>query len=170
MPFSSRSKMSVILSLIVLATVIGGLAATQVLRGGVIKAHAASPLHIDCAKGSPVCTEVYDSEAVFGEGHYIGHDEPSTLFYSNRPGSGNRMQWRLTLPRDPSPTDPLTPGKSFNFRLHSAFWFGMGMCDTQSYPEQVSTCTPDSDSNIVDPAISSQHPGTAFMEMQFYPP
>ena len=44
------------------------------------------------------------------------------------------------------------------------------MCDTQSYPETVSTCTPDSDRNIVDPAVSPNHPGTAFMEMQFYPP
>jgi len=46
----------------------------------------------------------------------------------------------------------------------------MAMCDTQSYPEQVSTCTPDSDSNIVDPTVSPNHPGTAFTEMQFYPP
>jgi hypothetical protein len=43
----------------------------------------------------------------------------------------------------------------------------MAMCDTQSYPEQVSTCTPDSDSNIVAP---QQHAGTAFTELQFYPP
>src|SRR2546427_10661813 len=86
--------------------------------------HAASAprAHIDCAKGDFRCTEVYDSESVFGEGKYIGHDEPSTLFYSNRPGSGHRMRWQLTLPRDPSPTDPLTPGKSFNFQLHPAFW------------------------------------------------
>ena len=28
---------------------------------------------------------------MFGQGHYVGHDEPSTLFYSNVPGSGNRM-------------------------------------------------------------------------------
>jgi hypothetical protein len=60
--------------------------------------------------------------------------------------------------------------KSFNFELHPAFWFGMAMCDTQSYPEQLSTCTPDSDRNIVDPAVSPKHPGTAFMELQFYPP
>ena len=46
----------------------------------------------------------------------------------------------------------------------------MALCDTQSYPEQVSTCTPDSDSNIVDPAVSPNHPGTAFLELQFYPP
>jgi hypothetical protein len=46
----------------------------------------------------------------------------------------------------------------------------MAMCDVQSYPEQLSTCTPNSDKNIVDPAISAKHPGTAFMELQFYPP
>ncbi len=46
----------------------------------------------------------------------------------------------------------------------------MAMCDTQSYPETVSTCKPDSDKNIVDTTVSAKHPGTAFMEMQFYPP
>jgi hypothetical protein len=129
-----------------------------------------SHTNISCASGRPLCTEVWDSEAVFGEGVYVGHDEPSTLFYSNVPGSGNRMRYELTLPQDPSPSDPMTPGKSYNFELHPAFWFGMAMCDTQSFPEQLSTCTPDSDSNIVDPAISPKHPGEAFMELQFYPP
>ena len=80
------------------------------------------------------------------------------------------MSYRLTLPQDPSPQNPNTTGKSYNFELHPAFWFGMAMCDTQSFPEQVSGCKPDSDTNIVDPAISPKHPGTAFMEMQFYPP
>ncbi len=125
--------------------------------------------HIDC-RHSSTCAEVYDSEKVFGQGVYVGHDEPSTLFYSNTPGSGNQMRYVLTLPKDPSPSNPAAVGKSFNFMLHPAFWFGMAMCDTQSYPEQVSTCTPDSNSNIVDPALSPKHPGTAFMEMQFYPP
>ena len=96
----------------------------------------------------------------------MGHDEPALLYYSSTPGSGNQMRYTLTLPSDPPPT-PLTNGKSFNFQLHPAFWFGMAMCDTQSYPNTVSTCTPDSDSNITDPA---HHAGTAFMEMQFYPP
>jgi hypothetical protein len=136
--------------------------------GSVAQATAAHAI-LSCTKAA-TCTEVLDSEAVFGEGVYVGHDEPSTLFYSNRPGSGNSNQWQLTLPKDPTPTAPLTPGKAYNFQLHPAFWFGMAMCDTQSYPEQVSTCTPDSDTNIVDPAISPAHPGTAFMEMQFYPP
>jgi hypothetical protein len=116
------------------------------------------------------CAEVQDPEEVFGEGNYVGHDEPSVLFYSNQAGAGNDMTWHLTLPSDPPASDPLAAGKSFNFQLHPAFWFGMAMCDTQSYPEQVSTCPADSDSNIVDPAVSPNHPGTAFMELQFYPP
>src|SRR5579884_886483 len=102
---------------------------------------------INCRQSGTLCTEVYDSEQVFGEGVYVGHDEPSTLFYSNVPGSGNRMRYELTLPKDPSYSNPMTPGKSYNFELHPEFWFGMALCDTQSYPEQLSTCTPDSDSN-----------------------
>ncbi len=46
----------------------------------------------------------------------------------------------------------------------------MAMCDTQSDPNQTSTCTPDSDSNIVNPAFSPVKAGQAFEEMQFYPP
>jgi hypothetical protein len=130
---------------------------------------AAASGTLNCASGAVVCTEVQNSEEVFGEGHYIGHDEPSSLFYSNVPGSGNRMQYQITLPTDPGNGPPLSR-KSFNFELHPAFWFGMAMCDTQSYPEQLSTCRPDSDRNIVDPAVSPNHPGTAFMELQFYPP
>jgi hypothetical protein len=80
------------------------------------------------------------------------------------------MQYQFTLPNDPTPDHPTTPGKSYNFELNGAIWFGMALCDTQSYPEQVSTCQPDSDSNIVDPAVSPNHPGTAFLELQFYPP
>ncbi len=127
-----------------------------------------TPHGINCASGDFRCTEVHASDDVFG--HYVGHDEPSTLFYSNVPGSGNRMQYQFTLPKEPSPSNPLTPGKSYSFELLPAFWFGMAMCDTQSYPEQLSTCTPDSDSNIVDPAISPNHAGQAYMELQLYPP
>ena len=124
--------------------------------------------YVNCVKAS-TCTEVVDFEQVFGEGVYVGHDEPSLLFYSDKPGSGNRYSSVLTLPKQPATNQ--TPGKaSYDFQLHPAFWFGMAMCDTQSYPELLSTCTPDSNSNIVDPAVSDMHAGTAFMEMQFYPP
>src|SRR5579859_4761601 len=163
MRFSLRSRVSIVLSLSAIFSMLAGL---LVVAGffSPAPAHAASAHQsINCADSlqSFRCTDVADSEQVFGEGKYVGHDEPSNLFYSNVPGAGNRMLWQMTLPRDPAPT-PLTAGKSFNFQLHPAFWFGMAMCDTQSFPEQLYTCTPDSDTNIVDPAVSSQHPGTAF--------
>ena len=142
-------------------------ALASALFGSVPSAAAASPhMALDCSQGRVACTEVQDPEKVFGQGVYVGHDEPSVLFYSNQAGAGNRMQYQLTLPSDP----PQATANAFNFQLHPAFWFGMAMCDTQSFPEQLTTCTPDSDSNIVDPAVSPNHPGVAFMEMQFYPP
>ena len=115
-----------------------------------------------------MCTEVHDSEAVFGEDQYVGHDEPSVLFYSNTAGSGNQMRYQMTVPSDPA--GAYDTSKSYNFMLRPAFWFGMALCDTQSYPEQTNHCTPNSDSNIVDPTVSPRHPGTAFTELQFYPP
>jgi hypothetical protein len=118
---------------------------------------------------SGMCAEVANPSDVFGN-EYVGHDEPSAVFYSNVPGAGNHMTYGVRLPHDPSPGNPTTPGKSYQFELNGSLWFGMALCDTQSYPEQVSTCTPDSDSNIVDPAVSPDHPGTAFLELQFYPP
>src|SRR5437763_5392340 len=131
-------------------------------------APATKHIAINCEYSS-LCTEVANSKEAFGD-EYVGHDEPSTVFYSHKPGAGNRNQYQVVLPHDPSPDHPLADGKSYHFELNGALWFGMALCDTQSYPEQVSTCTPDSDSNIVDPAGSPNHPGTAFMELQFYPP
>lgn len=158
----SRTRL-VLLAAVPLATLAG-------FQGGGSVAHAtASAQTIHCATAA-TCTEVSNPDAAFPGVEYVGHDEPSTLFYSNRPGSGNNNVYQLTLPKDPSPSSPMTPGKSYNFMLHPAFWFGMAMCDNQSFPEQVSNCTPDSDTNIVDPAVSPAHPGVAFMEMQFYPP
>ena len=118
-----------------------------------------------CARSAHLlCAEVEDYQHAFH--YYVGHDEPSVLYYSNVPGSGNRMRYQLTLPREPSPK--VIAGRSWTFQLTPAIWFGMAMCDTQSYPQQVKTCTPDSNSNIT--SNLAQHPGTAFMELQFYPP
>ncbi|MGZ4722729.1 MAG: hypothetical protein ACXV8L_00800 [Ilumatobacteraceae bacterium] len=155
-----------LLTIAATATLVATTFATESSGGAAVAAPA--PARLTCSNGRLLCTEVYDSEAVFGEDVYVGHDEPSVLFYSQRPGSGNRMQYQLKIPSDPA--GPYRPSKSYNVMLHPAFWFGMAMCDTQSYPEQVSTCTPDSDTNIVDPAVSPNHPGTAFTELQFYPP
>jgi hypothetical protein len=122
--------------------------------------------HINCAASSGFCTEVANSRKVFG--YYVGHDEPSMLFDSKVPGSGNHMRYNVVLPTDPPAASP--NNKSYQFQLSGADWFGMAMCDTQSYPEQVKTCPPDSDKNILDPATSPKHVGQAYMEMQFYPP
>jgi hypothetical protein len=131
-------------------------------------APSASHPHVDCSQGRFLCTEVADSEKVFGEGNYVGHDEPSLLFYSNVAGSGNRMQYRGVIPKDP-PSTPIPGKRSYNFMLAATFWYGMALCDTQSDPEQIGTCQPNSDSNIVPPS-NPKHAGTAFMELQFYPP
>jgi hypothetical protein len=125
---------------------------------------------INCKWSAGMCTEVSPeiSRAVFG--HYVGHDEPSVLFNSSIPGSGNRQSYNITLPKDPSAANPTKKGKSYQFELSGADWFGMAICDTQSYPEQVKTCPPDTDKNILDPSVSPKHVGEAYLEMQFYPP
>jgi len=155
-----------LIAVLVLA-VTGAAAAKAHLAGLATVNAAAAPTKYgdkpECDDASLLCTEVDDPLSAFS--YYVGHDEPANLFYSSTPGSGNRMRYELTLPTDPPPTP--VPGRSYNFMLRATFWFGVAMCDTQSYPEQVSTCAPDSDSNITSLA---QHPGTAFTELQFYPP
>jgi len=119
-----------------------------------------------------------------GSEYYVGHDEPSLLFYSNTPGAGFNNVYRIKLPKDP----PQLPkqnggGGTWNFQLHPAFWFGMAMCDDQGNPNPGGApgrpnipCAADSDANIFDspdpaaPDYIGNHPGTGFMEMQFYPP
>ncbi|HEX9064864.1 MAG TPA: hypothetical protein VF843_07135, partial [Streptosporangiaceae bacterium] len=82
-----------------------------------------------CENNAVTCTEAYQSIGKY----YTGHDEPSTLFYSNTAGSGNNNVYTMRLPTDP-PTLPKQNGTggTFNFQLHPAFWFGMAMCDDQS--------------------------------------
>src|SRR4051794_15740149 len=90
------------------AAVVAALAITPVaLAGGTAtqaaastRASASTHMHINCAQAGGLCTEVRDSDSVFG--HYVGHDEPSMAWYSNRPGSGNHMRYTVTLPTDPS--------------------------------------------------------------------
>jgi hypothetical protein len=73
----------------------------------------------------------------FGENNYVGHDEPSVLFKSRVPGSGNDMTYTVTLPRDPKqfPTASGATGTTWNFQLRPTFWFGLTLCDTESAPE-----------------------------------
>src|SRR5271165_6669696 len=82
---------------------------------------------------------------------YVGHDEPSLLFYSDARGSGNNNVWKLRLPKDPVQLPQQDGnGTTWNFQLHPAFWFGMAMCDSQSFPEYTTVCNPDTDDNIFD--------------------
>jgi hypothetical protein len=148
--------------------------ASKQLRGPRESSAWTSHVKARCPNG-PTCTEIYDWHE-----YYTGHDEPSVLFYSNHNGAGNDMTYRLNLPKDPVKPPP---GGTANFQLHPAFWFGMAMCDTQSAPNPGGSkigpskpCKADSNSNIYtsnnpgSPRYIGLHPGTAFMEMQFYPP
>jgi hypothetical protein len=105
----------------------------------------------------------------FDNGHYIGHDEPSIRFLSSRPGSGNDVTFTERLPVDPAASPTVNhPGHDVThwFELSPAPWFGMSICDPNSFPQN--PCTPNSDSNA--PHGSFPGGGGAFMEMQFYPP
>ena len=99
--------------------------------------------------------------------HYVGHDEPSVKFISSAANSGNTMTYYMQMPRDPKKR-PTNSGSVVDYaELSPAPWFGLPMCDPGSYPQN--PCTPDSDSNsgaISDPNAA----GSAFMELQFYPP
>jgi hypothetical protein len=130
-------------------------------------AHATPVGHLpNCAQPRMLCAEFPDSDEAFGR--YVGHDEPELNFYSFQHGSGNNVRYSFTLPKEPPPS--ADHRVSYDFQLRPAFWFGMVLCDTTSYPEQMSTCTPNSDRNIVDPRVSPRHPGAAFLELQLYPP
>ncbi len=100
-------------------------------------------------------------------GWYVGHDEPSVKFISTTPGSGNTMTYLMKVPTDPKAA-PTASGSVTNYgQLSVAPWFGLPMCDPNSYPQN--PCTPDSDTNsgaISNPADA----GSAFMELQLYPP
>ncbi len=132
--------------------------------------HYGSSHAINCTWAAAMCTELQSRLSRQAFGHYVGHDEPSVLFDSNTPGAGNRQSYNIILPKDPSPKHPTAKGKSYQFELSGADWFGMAICDTQSYPERVSTCPPDSDKNILSAKKSPNHVGEAYLEMQFYPP
>ena len=147
---------------------------------------------LDCNGFSPVqkplrefnCTDIRGGKQAnantwggrfYDNGHYIGHDEPDATFTSGAPGSGNNVTWTITLGQDPAAAPTVAhPGHDVSdwFELSPAPWFSMALCDPNSYP--LTPCTPESDSNA--PACKSATctfgagGGSAFMEMQFYPP
>jgi hypothetical protein len=122
--------------------------------------------------GGDLCTDpikVVDGkgERFVDNGWYVGHDEPGIRFISNTPGSANTMTYLVKLPVDPTRT-PTPSGSVTVYGQDSiAPWFGLAMCDPNSYPQN--PCTPDSDSNISAPTNPADA-GDAFMELQLYPP
>ena len=159
----------------VLFALLGAAAVSLTLASGATAGTASRT----CKIGIPLCTDVAEPINDIAGGPYVGHDEPSLLFYDHRKGSGNDVTYNIRLPKDPPtmPTQDSANGVYWAFEQRAAYWFGMIMCDTQSAPEfQHNTCKPDSNSNVFDDTNpSSSHyigkaPGNAYMELQFYPP
>jgi hypothetical protein len=147
------------------------------LHGTSPQAHAAPTTRMKpfCMTRPQLCTET--AEPWNSQGQYTGHDEPSLLFYSTVPGSGNSSVYNLTLPTDPA-NAPMQDGSGgvANYMQHPAFWFGMIMCDNQDAPNPGVACNADTDQNIFhspdphSPNYFGLTPGQAYMEMQFYAP
>src|SRR5258708_6479860 len=106
MRISSRSKLSILLSMVAFVTIIGSFMFVA-SRGNIFHTHAAKAdsYQPPFCEQKQICADAND----FGNGNYVGHDEPSLLFYSNTPGAGNSYVSRLTLPNDP-PTLPNQSG------------------------------------------------------------
>ncbi|HLH60378.1 MAG TPA: hypothetical protein VKV20_01740 [Ktedonobacteraceae bacterium] len=174
----TRSKLVLLLTALILLTVIALPPAIST-----VTAQAAAPGatysfpaqgDLDCngfskiqklIKDTLLCTDPigYDGERFYDNGHYIGHDEPTVNFFSNSPGSGNNVQWQITLP-----TEHALPATQ-TFEDTIALWVGMVICDPRSFPQK--PCIPDSDQN--HPARYAGDPntsGSAFLELQLYPP
>jgi hypothetical protein len=152
---------------------------------GELDCNGFSPIQ-ESVKTSMLCTDIrgYDNEnndntwdgRFYDNGHYIGHDEPDQTFLSSASGSGNNVEWTVTIGKDPSalPTD-VDPGSDVShwFQLTPAPWFSMAICDPKSFP--LHPCTPESDKNApscigILCSANSQGGGSAFMEFQLYPP
>jgi hypothetical protein len=162
---------------------LGALLAALVFLPAASSSQNATSRQLNCDANGPLCAE--PAEVFNYESGYIGHDEPSLLFYSSSPGSGNNSTYHMSLPVEP-PTLPTQAGTggTDTFQDRIAFWFGMALCEDQSGPNPGGSvlagpnnpCTPDSDSNIytstdtADPNYIGKHPGVGFLELQFYPP
>jgi hypothetical protein len=140
-------------------------AGAQTLGGG-LDCNGWSPISKN-VKGAMVCADPHglNGTRFYDNGWYIGHDEPTAQFYSNRPGSGNHMFWRFNLPkRDPVPNQSGTSVATFE--LTPAIWFSLSLCDQNSFPQN--PCIPDSDRNTGIGLTTDA--GSAVLEVQFYPP
>src|SRR6476661_1486084 len=124
--------------------------ATTFASGTVAVAGATTAYHESLCQARPfACLDAYKSIGANGE--YVGHDEPTVEFLSNRPGTGGGdLTYTMILPKNP-PTRPNQAGTggTWDFQLRATFWFGLTLCDSESWPNFTKTCTPNSDSNAL---------------------
>ncbi len=185
----SPSRRSISLSAVSLAAAVLAVGALAAPSAGLAAAHprAAGYGHrpagnLDCNGRSPIqrplktggyiCAEVHAvnrAGRLRDNGYYIGHDEPTIQFYSRQPGSSTNVTWIQTLPRDPKALPTVRgPHKDVThfFELMPTLWYSMALCDPNSFP--LLPCKPDSDTN--SPHGNYPGGGSAFLELQFYPP
>ena len=132
-----------------------------------------------CACSVPRCAR---SRTIRGRMHgykYVsGHDEPSVLFYSTIPGSGNSNEYRLTLP-----TDPVAAAEAGRDREHVELPASPGLLARHDHVRRpvraqsgcrparpTATRTSSRARTRSRPKYLGLTPGQAYMEMQFYPP
>jgi len=171
---SLRSRLTVMVTAFVLAVAVTIPLGAATAHAQVIQAaHYSFPAkgNLDCngyskiqqpLKSYNVCSDFfgYDGGRGYDNGHYIGHDEPAVQYVSSVPGSGNNVQWQITLP-----VEHALPATQ-TFENQATFWFSMALCDPRSFPQN--PCIPNSDrNNGTSPTAAA---GSAFLEMQFYPP
>jgi hypothetical protein len=77
------------------------------------------------------------------------------------------MTYFMRLATDPHARPTVSGSVTDYAELSPAPWFGLAICDPHSYPQN--PCTPDSDSNVGSISAPGAA-GSAFMELQFYPP
>jgi hypothetical protein len=99
-------------------------------------------------------------------GWYVGHDEPSVKFISSAPGSGNTMTYLAKIPVDPQPgPDSVRQRHQLRSAVRRAL---VRAADLRPELLSAEPCTPDSDSNVGLETANAA--GSAFMELQLYPP
>ena len=81
----------------VLFALLGAAAVSLTLASGATAGTASRT----CKIGIPLCTDVSEPINDIAGGPYVGHDEPSLLFYDHRKGSGNDVTYNIRLPKDP---------------------------------------------------------------------
>ena len=170
------SRRSLVLPLLFSASLIGlvlpgapASAAWQPKPTGLLDCNGFSPIqrvlkHLACAE-----IAANDEHGFEDNEHYVGHDEADIGWFSSQPGSSTSARWRVTLPVDPRGAPSTSfDGPVADFQLRVAPWFGMVLCDNESYPEGNPGCQT-TDANIQVPP-QPDHAGAAFLELQLYPP